>query len=387
MRLSQAFGAEVMNRRELIKAGLAGGLLMPVLGRGQSQDFTFYSDLAREWHAGGQYFTWRSTTEFNAGREVQVFYRTFGDPANYPLVLLHGYPTSSFDYREMISLLQDDYFIAVLDFPGFGFSDKPQANYSYLLTDDARLVDHFVTEILQLERFHLYTHDRGVSVGLVFLGNYLDSDDPGYEITYHFMSNSGMFLPLATLSQGQTVLLNPDTGPEAIARLKARPRLTQGNPVQLAYADIQAFNDGIGARLYVGKYLLERAANEFQWLENLRRSPIPVGYLWGLRDPVNPVRIANHVWQEYLNDRDVESSLWYLPAAGHYPQRDNPAEVADVVKRCLEGQVPSLDQEDAYMRANTMSASPAQPILVGHSRIKPMEFPGAVEYTPSGYRY
>jgi len=133
--------------------------------------------------------------------------------------------------------------------------------------------------------------------------------------------------------------------------------------------------------------LLERAANEHRWLKNLKRSPVPVGYLWGLRDAGQPVRVANHVWHTYLNDRDVESSLWYLSTAGHYPQLDKPAEVAGVVKLCLQGKVPSRTEEDTYMRSHARGTSIDSPILIGHTVPRQMEFPGAVEYSPSGYRY
>ena len=165
--------------------------------------FTFYSPLAEDWYRAGEYFEWASTTRNNEGRRVRVFYRTFGSRSNPALVIFHGYPTSSFDFREMIPYLEDDYFVALLDFPGFGFSDKPQDGYSYMLENDAKLADHFVREILGLSRFHLLTHDRGGSVGFAFLGNYLAREEKEYEITYHFISNGGLFLPLANLSQGQ----------------------------------------------------------------------------------------------------------------------------------------------------------------------------------------
>jgi pimeloyl-ACP methyl ester carboxylesterase len=376
-----------MKRRQLLKMAAAGAAVFPFTGFAQSTEFTFYSSLAKNWHDEGRYFSWTSTTEFNNNQEVQVFYRTFGNPSDPPLLLVHGYPTSSIDFSELIPYLQDDYFIAALDFPGFGFSDKPQNGYSYMLEDDARLLDHFVANILGWQRFHMFTHDRGVSVGLAFLGNYLDNPDPGYELMYHFMSNSGMYLPLSTLGENRAPLLHPVQGLEQIAELKARPRLTSGPERWVINADIHAFNDGIGARLYVGKYLLERAANEHRWLENLTRSPVPVAYLWGLRDAGQPARVANHVWQTYLNDRDVESSLWYLPTAGHYPQLDKPAEVAEVVKRCLQGGVPSRAEENAFMRSHARGTSVDSPILVGHTVPRQMEFPGAVEYSPSGYRY
>lgn len=351
----------------------------------QDGDFVFYSELARDWYEAGSYFEWRSTTENNNGAVVDVYYRTFGDPSDPQLLLVHGYPRSSFDYEELIVHLQDDYYIATLDFPGFGFSEKPLNDYSYMLEDDARLLDYFLREIVEFDDFAMFTHDRGVSVGLAFLGHYLDEDRP-YTINYHFLSNSGMFLPLANLVPGQTVLLDPVRGPAATAEAKARPRVTEGDPVSVAYADMQAFNDGIGARLHVGKYLLERVANEYRWLDNLPRSPIPVAYVWGALDPVNPLRTANYVWAEYLNERDVESSFWVLPTASHYPQRDRPAELAKIVKLALSGGVPSQEESDDFMWTWNRQRTEHDAIFVGHSIIEEMEFEGAVEYTPQGYR-
>ena len=374
-----------MKTRQLVVAALCGASLLAVPASAQQTDFTFHSPLAEDWYQASQFFEWTSTTANNNGQSVQVAYRTFGSRTNPALVLLHGYPASSFDFREMIEFLEDDYFVATLDFPGFGFSDKPQGGYSYMLEDDAKLVDHYVTDILGLTSFSLFTHDRGVSVGLAFLSDYLSNESNPYEVTYHFMSNSGMFLPLANLFPQQTVLLDPVRGPAETARRQALPRRIEGTPVQLAYADIEAFNDGIGARLGVGKYLLERVANEYRWLAILPSSPIPVAYIWGLLDPVNPVRIANHVWSTYLNDRPVESSLWYMPTAGHYPQRDEPEEMARVVRLALSGEIPTRDDEGGQLLSNARRGSPASAVFVGHSDIEDMVFPGAVRYSPAGY--
>ena len=179
--------------------------------------FTFYSPLAEGWYRSGDYFEWTSTTRNNKGRRVRVFYRTFGSRSNPALVILQGGGNASFEFRELIPFLEEDYFVAVLDFPGCGFSDKPQDGYSYMLEDDAKLVDHFVREIVGLSRFHLLTHSRGGSVGLAFLGDYLAREEKEYEITYHFITASGLFLPLANLPQnlidilpGISVLPAPD---------------------------------------------------------------------------------------------------------------------------------------------------------------------------------
>lgn len=352
----------------------------------QDDEFVFYSDLARDWYEGGEHFEWTSTTEDNNSKKVSVFYKTWGDEEKPKLLLLHGFPNSSFDYYKMIPLLAQDYHIAALDFPGSGFSDKPLEGYNYMFAENAEIVDHFVREVVNFSDFALYTHDRGVSIGLAFLGNYLDNPNPGYTINYHFLSNSGMFLPLANLVPFQLALLDTDAGERLIAARAAQPRRTEGEPEALAFSDIFAFNQGNVSLLYVGRYLLERQANELSWLENLSRSPIPVAYLWGLADDINPIRIPNHVWHTYLNDRDVESSYWILPTAGHYPQRDNPEAVAKIISLALSGDVPAREDESAFMRAYGGGRAERDAIFVGHSVVEELNFPSSIEYTASGYR-
>jgi len=352
----------------------------------QNDDFVFNSELAENWYRAGDYFEWASTTADNNAAKVNVFYRTFGDANNPQLVLIHGFPNSSFDFYKMIPFLENDYHIAVLDFPGSGFSDKPVNGFSYMLAENAEIVDYFVREVVKFDNFALYTHDRGVSIGLAFLGNYLNNPNPGYTINYHFLSNSGMFLPLATLSPFQLALLDAEQGPQLINARSARPRVTTGDPEVVAYPDTFAFNDGNAALLYVGRYLLERAANEVAWLENLPRSPIPVAYLWGLTDSVNPVRIPNYVWSTYLDERAAPSSFWILPSADHYPQRDRPEEVAKIVRMALTGKLPGRETEGEFMREYASSRAPEDGVYVGHSRIEALQFPSSIEYTPSGYR-
>jgi pimeloyl-ACP methyl ester carboxylesterase len=57
--------------------------------------------------------------------EVQLFHVELGDPEAPPLVLVHGFPTSSIDWVEIADRLSDRYRVCAMDFPGFGFSDKP----------------------------------------------------------------------------------------------------------------------------------------------------------------------------------------------------------------------------------------------------------------------
>jgi pimeloyl-ACP methyl ester carboxylesterase len=96
---------------------------------------------------------------------VTVFYRQAG-PANAPVVLLlHGFPTSSFQYRDLIPRLADRYRIIAPDYPGFGFTEVPrQRHYKYSFDALANAVVAF-TEALQLKRYALYVFDYGAPVG------------------------------------------------------------------------------------------------------------------------------------------------------------------------------------------------------------------------------
>jgi hypothetical protein len=149
-----------------------------------------------------------------------------------------------------------------------------------------------------------------------------------------------------------------------------------------------AFNDGVGAQLHVGKYLLERAKNEYRWLANLQQSPVPTALVWGLLDTVAPPRVANYVWSKCLSDRKAESSFWLLPAAGHTPHVEQPDRVAEIVLACLNGRVPAPERENVFMiQVARERKSPDSPVYVGRSHVEPVTFPGSVEYSPAGYKY
>ncbi|ADW67789.1 alpha/beta hydrolase fold protein [Granulicella tundricola MP5ACTX9] len=96
---------------------------------------------------------------------VSVFYREAG-PVDGPVVLLlHGFPTSSFQYRELMPLLADKYRVIAPDLPGFGFTEVPaERGYKYTFENLAKTIDAF-TEALKLTRYALYVFDYGAPTG------------------------------------------------------------------------------------------------------------------------------------------------------------------------------------------------------------------------------
>src|SRR5436305_12948200 len=96
---------------------------------------------------------------------VQVFYRAAGEVNAPAVLLLHGFPTSSFMFRELIPRLANDYRVIAPDFPGFGFTEvPPEQNYSYSFDRLALTIDAF-TQALKLDRYAIYVFDYGATTG------------------------------------------------------------------------------------------------------------------------------------------------------------------------------------------------------------------------------
>jgi pimeloyl-ACP methyl ester carboxylesterase len=96
---------------------------------------------------------------------IQVFYREAGDPQTPVVLLLHGFPTSSFMFRELIPRLADRYRVIAPDLPGFGFTEVPEKRkYTYTFNALAATVDSF-TKALQLDRYAIYVFDYGAPTG------------------------------------------------------------------------------------------------------------------------------------------------------------------------------------------------------------------------------
>lgn len=323
-------------------------------------------DRAHAWQTAGQYFTWYP--QGSSGPALRIFYRCLGDPMSPAIVLLHGFPTSSYDFHLLASDLSTDHYICLLDFPGYGFSDKPLKGYAYSLRDDARLVDFFVQQIVCLQHFALLTHDRGDSVGLALLADFPAYRQQTSPITHHFLTNGNIYLPLAKLTDWQKALRDPQTSQTTAASVTTSqlatflgqalftPPLPPDDPETSALADVLAYGSGLAVLPATIKYLDERAHAEIGWLESLHESLIPTTLIWGIHDVVAPIRVANYVWATFLRSRAAPSTYWVLPSANHYLQHDQPAALSHLVRLSLSEQIPTGPMN--------LTSDPSAPVLV-----------------------
>jgi pimeloyl-ACP methyl ester carboxylesterase len=96
---------------------------------------------------------------------LRVFYREAGDKARPTLLLLHGFPSASHMFRDLIPQLSDRYYVVAPDLPGFGMTEQPTRDkFTYSFENIAKVLNRF-TEVLGLDKFAIYVFDYGAPVG------------------------------------------------------------------------------------------------------------------------------------------------------------------------------------------------------------------------------
>src|SRR5215475_6457282 len=101
---------------------------------------------------------------------LNIAYREAGDTANPKLVLLHGFPSSSHQYRDLVRSLAGKFHVIAPDYPGFGLSDTPDpAKYDYTFDGFSEVIEEFL-KLKGFERYGLYVQDYGGPVGFRVVG-------------------------------------------------------------------------------------------------------------------------------------------------------------------------------------------------------------------------
>jgi pimeloyl-ACP methyl ester carboxylesterase len=325
---------------------------------------------ADQWRDRGEYFSWRPAgTDASA---VEIFHVETGDPEAPVLLLIHGWPTSSFDWSAIAGRLSARFRVCALDFPGYGFSDKPQG-WGYSLARDEELIEFYLAEVIGADTGVIAAHDRGDSVALLHATRCAQGRS-AMRLEHLVLSNGNIFLPLSNLTAAQRLMLDEQSWPQIAAVLTASglatalgasmftPPRTDKDPEVEALSAVFGHDDGIKVLHETIQYLIERARDEQAWLAELSQAQFPVTMVWGLCDTVAPPRVASYVWNEYLMRKPGGNRLYFVPDANHYLQVDRPdafVQVLDHALQASDGQQPG-----------PLDAESAAPILVDRSRAR-----------------
>ena len=248
-----------------------------------------------------------------------------------PVLVLHGFPTASWDFAEAIERLAASRRVIAFDFLGYGLSDKPR-DFGASLFEQAD-VAQLVARSFGITRAHVWAHDMGTSVATELCARRERGLLP-FAMESLVLMNGSVHIELAHLTVGQQLLKSP-LGP-LFARLnssitfKAQMKRVFARPPSEGELEgmwqLAARADGMKLMPELIRYTEERARFRRRWIGSLERLDVPALVAWGARDPVAVMAIADALAAEIPGcDRVTWDDL------GHYPQVEDPERVASAV--------------------------------------------------------
>jgi pimeloyl-ACP methyl ester carboxylesterase len=260
------------------------------------------------------------------------------DKRDEPLLVLHGFPSSSYDFAAVLDDLRRTRRVFLLDFLGYGLSSKPDSPYPLSLQADVVVA---YTAALGLDRLALLTHDMGDSVGGELLARQLEGTWP-VEVTRRVLTNGSIYIEMAHLSPGQELLLAlPDAQMPADAALDAAtvqaglaatfsPSSSVPDTELAALWELIARDDGHRLLPRLIRYIEDRRRDESRYTGAIETHPSPLHVVWGVDDPIAVVAMIDR-----LRAARTDAVVELLDGVGHYPMIESPARFAAAVTRGL----------------------------------------------------
>ena len=285
------------------------------------------TDRVRSWRDEG-------AIEEVLGRELFVRRRGGGETL---LLYLHGFPSSSYDWRPLLGLRPPGEASVAFDFLGFGLSEKPR-DHTYTLAWQADAAEEVVRRAAA-QRVFVVGHDMGTSVATELMARDLRGE-LGFAMSGALLFNGSMLLHLAKPTPGQH-LLRSRLGPlfarltsERGFRLQFSRIFSPGQPLSAEEAADQwsLLAHGGGRRIAhrTIHYMSERERYVERWHGALRDWPEPLTLAWGLHDPVARTEVLRGLQELRPGVETIE-----LPDAGHYPQIEQPELISAALDTAL----------------------------------------------------
>jgi pimeloyl-ACP methyl ester carboxylesterase len=278
----------------------------------------------------------KSGSYIRSDKGMDVFVKQVGNEnasVESTLLLLHGFPESSFSYHLVLDGLQKQFErIILLDLPGYGLSDKPSTGYSYSLLEQADVVLE-VWKHFGVTGGHMLSHDMGDSVATELVAREVEGSLP-YWFSYGFQSytftNGSMVLEFAELRVMQKLLLTSVgkyiTWLSNSWVFSHQIKSAQGD-AELSDKEVNGLwqlnehKNGHRITHLTIKYILDRKRYEAKrWLPALSKTEIPIHICWGDKDQVARVDMAYHLKEKVCS----KAQLTIMKNVGHFCQSGSP---------------------------------------------------------------
>ena len=270
---------------------------------------------------------WRESGEYVdlGGRRIFVTRR---EGAGVPIVVVHGYPGSSYDFAGVVAHL--DRPVVLLDLLGYGFSEKPR-DASYSLFEQADLVEALVAWA-GLEECALVGHDMGTTVVAELLRRH-HAGRLDFAVPSVVLLNGSIFIGLAHLTRGQRLGLLahgralPFSFPTGFLRRNLRESVAAGTNVGPAeiedLVDLIRLDDGDRLLTRQIDYVRERRRHQETWTAALVEYAGRLSAVWGVLDPIAVPEMPRH-----LAELRPGTEVVRLDGVGHWPSIEAPERVA-----------------------------------------------------------
>lgn len=275
-----------------------------------------------QWQSAGQYFHFG---------QYRIFYRQ-SESGKPVLLLIHGFPTASWDWYRIWSLLSKQYTLVAADMLGFGFSDKPRP-YTYTIAQQADLQEQLLQH-LAIAEVQVLAHDYGDTVAQELLARQLEGQ-LSCSIQSVVFLNGGLLPGVHRPRPIQKLLmsplgpyLTPFLGRNNLAQTFGRIFGPHSQPTEEEidhFWSLIAYGEGKKVIPLLSQYMAERVRYRDRWVGALQKSLLPMLLIDGVADPISGRHLATHYRKLVPRSKVVE-----LEQVGHYPQVEAPLRVAEL---------------------------------------------------------
>ncbi|MEM9704930.1 MAG: alpha/beta hydrolase [Pseudomonadota bacterium] len=273
---------------------------------------------------------WRRSAKYiQVGADRIAYWSSTDDDAQPTLLLIHGYPTSSWDWTGLWPDLKKHFRLIALDMLGFGLSDKPR-NITFSIHDQADLQEALLAQ-LGVGDAHVFTHDYGNTVGQELLARQ-NEKSLSFSIRSMCFLNGGLFPEQHRARRSQKLGLTP-LGP-LLGMLMSEARLrtafdeiygpeTKASDKEIAgHWSLIKENDGRRVLHKLLSYIPERKKYRDRWVGALTRTHVPMRLINGGADPVS----GEHLYRHYIEHVPNADAVLF-ERIGHYPHTEAPGDV------------------------------------------------------------